>query len=156
MTLSRTRIAIVVSLVAMLLSVPLHRSVAASVYIVIAVAVAVVFLRSSDRKSPYFAVAVAQIFFAVGWGLEVLAAEPDLAELAYTVAYLPVLVAVGRIMRRRVGRVEQEATAFAAPLLVAIATNASDSQRFGMATILLFVIAGFFLLWPVREPDRHH
>lgn len=44
-----------------------------------------------------------------------------------------------------------KATAFAAPLLVAVATNLSGSQRMGMATILLFVIVGFILLLPVRE-----
>lgn len=44
-----------------------------------------------------------------------------------------------------------KATAFAAPLLVALATNLSGSQRFGMATILLFIVAGFILLMMVRE-----
>jgi UMF1 family MFS transporter len=47
-----------------------------------------------------------------------------------------------------------KATAFAAPLLVALATNATSSQRLGMATILLFIVAGFLLLLPVRATHR--
>ncbi len=42
-------------------------------------------------------------------------------------------------------------TAFAAPLLIALVTQASDSQRLGMSSILLFLIAGFVLLLPVSE-----
>jgi MFS transporter, UMF1 family len=42
-------------------------------------------------------------------------------------------------------------TAFAGPAVLAWATAATGSQRVGMATILIFVVAGFVLLWPVRE-----
>jgi len=43
-------------------------------------------------------------------------------------------------------------TAFAAPLLVALVTDWTASQRAGMASILLFLIAGLIVLLPVREP----
>lgn len=42
-------------------------------------------------------------------------------------------------------------TAFAAPLLVGAITDASDSQRIGIAAILLFLIAGGALMLTVRE-----
>lgn len=45
-------------------------------------------------------------------------------------------------------------TAFLAPLLVAIVTQATDSQRLGMASIAVFLIAGFLLMLPVRSPQR--
>ena len=40
------------------------------------------------------------------------------------------------------------------PLIVGWVTLAADSQRIGMATILLFLIAGGVLLWGVREPEK--
>jgi UMF1 family MFS transporter len=43
-------------------------------------------------------------------------------------------------------------TAFAAPLLVALVTDVTGSQRAGMASILLFLVAGLLVLLPVREP----
>jgi UMF1 family MFS transporter len=46
------------------------------------------------------------------------------------------------------------ATAFLGPAAVAAVTAASDSQRAGIATILLFLGAGMALLWTVREPQR--
>ncbi len=45
-------------------------------------------------------------------------------------------------------------TAFAAPLLVAFATDMFSSQRVGMSMILIFIVVGFFLLLGVREPRR--
>ncbi len=42
-------------------------------------------------------------------------------------------------------------TAFLAPLSVAAVTSATDSQRAGMASILIFLLAGLILLLPVRE-----
>jgi UMF1 family MFS transporter len=42
-------------------------------------------------------------------------------------------------------------TAFLAPLMIALATQLSGSQRFGMATIMIFFFAGLFLMGPVRE-----
>ncbi|MGE3710519.1 MAG: MFS transporter [Hyphomicrobiaceae bacterium] len=42
-------------------------------------------------------------------------------------------------------------TAFLAPLAIALVTQISGSQRLGMATILLFLIAGIVLLWPVSD-----
>lgn len=44
-----------------------------------------------------------------------------------------------------------KATAFLAPLLIAIATAASGSQRIGIAMILLFLVAGLACMLPVRE-----
>jgi MFS transporter, UMF1 family len=42
-------------------------------------------------------------------------------------------------------------TAFLAPLLVAIVTQATDSQRIGMASIAVFLIAGLVLMLQVRD-----
>lgn len=42
-------------------------------------------------------------------------------------------------------------TAFLAPLSVAAVTTATGSQRAGMATILIFLLAGLVLMLPVRE-----
>jgi len=47
-----------------------------------------------------------------------------------------------------------KATAFLGPLAFAFATDLFDSQRAGMATILVFLGLGLLLLLPVREP-RH-
>ncbi|WP_072369506.1 MFS transporter [Hyphomicrobium sp. NDB2Meth4] len=43
-------------------------------------------------------------------------------------------------------------TAFMAPLLVALVTTLSDSQRLGMSAIALFLIVGIALMVPVRQP----
>jgi UMF1 family MFS transporter len=43
-------------------------------------------------------------------------------------------------------------TAFLAPFLVATVTLATDSQRLGMSSIALFLVAGMLLMLPVREP----
>jgi UMF1 family MFS transporter len=45
-----------------------------------------------------------------------------------------------------------KATAFAGPFVLALVTDAFDSQRAGMATILAFLAVGFVLLLPVKEP----
>lgn len=45
-------------------------------------------------------------------------------------------------------------TAFLAPFIVATVTLLSGSQRLGMATIALFLIAGILLMLPVREPRQ--
>jgi len=47
-----------------------------------------------------------------------------------------------------------KATAFFGPALLAFATTAFDSQRMGMATILLFFIGGGLLLMAVPAPRR--
>ena len=47
-----------------------------------------------------------------------------------------------------------KATAFAGPALVGWVTLAADSQRWGMATILVFFVVGLILLQGVREPAR--
>ena len=47
-----------------------------------------------------------------------------------------------------------KATAWAGPMLLGWATFAFDSQRAGMATILIFFIAGMALLAGVAEPAR--
>ncbi|MBS3804542.1 MAG: MFS transporter, partial [Oleiphilaceae bacterium] len=44
-----------------------------------------------------------------------------------------------------------KATAFAGPLLVGAVTAATGSQRWGMATILLFLLGGFLLMLTVPQ-----
>jgi len=46
------------------------------------------------------------------------------------------------------------ATSFLGPIAFGFATGFFDSQRAGMATILVFLVAGLLLLIPVKEP-RH-
>lgn len=45
-------------------------------------------------------------------------------------------------------------TAFLAPLLVAVVTQVSGSQRLGMASIAVFLVAGLLLILGVRSPSR--
>lgn len=45
-------------------------------------------------------------------------------------------------------------TAFMAPLLVALVTTVTQSQRLGMSAILLFLIIGIVLMMQVRSPAR--
>ncbi|MFQ5468196.1 MAG: MFS transporter [Kiloniellaceae bacterium] len=47
-----------------------------------------------------------------------------------------------------------KATAFVGPALVGWVTLWAGSQRAGMATILVFFVVGFVLLWPLRDPPR--
>ena len=47
-----------------------------------------------------------------------------------------------------------KATAFGGPALVGWVTVWADSQRAGMATILVCFLVGYLLLRPVREPGR--
>jgi UMF1 family MFS transporter len=47
-----------------------------------------------------------------------------------------------------------KAISFAGPLLFAVATQAFDSQRAGIATIIVFWVVGMVLLMKVREPAR--
>lgn len=44
-----------------------------------------------------------------------------------------------------------KATAFVGPFVVATVTGWTGSQRAGMATILVFLVAGMALMWPVRD-----
>jgi len=44
------------------------------------------------------------------------------------------------------------ATSFVAPFTVATVTALTDSQRLGMATILLFLVGGLLVLWPTPYP----
>lgn len=46
-----------------------------------------------------------------------------------------------------------KATAFLGPALVGWVTVMADSQRAGMATILIFFVAGLALLWGIRDPQ---
>ncbi|HIC80014.1 MAG TPA: MFS transporter [Kiloniellaceae bacterium] len=46
-----------------------------------------------------------------------------------------------------------KATAFVGPALVGWVTIMAESQRAGMATILIFFLAGLLLLWPIRDPQ---
>ena len=45
-----------------------------------------------------------------------------------------------------------KATAFMGPIAFGFATALFESQRAGMATILVFLAVGLLLLIPVREP----
>jgi MFS transporter, UMF1 family len=47
-----------------------------------------------------------------------------------------------------------KATAFAAPLMIAVVTTMTGSQRWGIATTALFLIGGLIFMLPVREPRR--
>ncbi len=42
-------------------------------------------------------------------------------------------------------------TAFLAPLMIALATQFSGSQRFGMSSVLIFFVLGLVLMLPVRD-----
>ncbi|MEC7378256.1 MAG: MFS transporter, partial [Pseudomonadota bacterium] len=46
-----------------------------------------------------------------------------------------------------------KATAFAGPLLVGWVTAMTDSQRWGMSTILVFLVIGFVLMWKVPATE---
>jgi UMF1 family MFS transporter len=43
------------------------------------------------------------------------------------------------------------ATAWMAPLAIGLVTEATQSTRLGVACVLVFLLLGFVLLWPVRE-----
>ena len=43
------------------------------------------------------------------------------------------------------------ATAWMAPLAIGVITEATDSNRLGVACVLVFLVIGFALLWHVRE-----
>jgi UMF1 family MFS transporter len=45
-------------------------------------------------------------------------------------------------------------TAFMAPLLVALVTTLTDSQRLGMSAVLLFLVTGIALMLPVRASGK--
>jgi len=47
-----------------------------------------------------------------------------------------------------------KATAFVGPALLGWVASIADSQRAGMATILIFFVAGLIILWPVVERPR--
>jgi UMF1 family MFS transporter len=47
-----------------------------------------------------------------------------------------------------------KATVFAGPLAFGLATDAFQSQRAGIATILVFLLVGLFILSPLQEPER--
>jgi UMF1 family MFS transporter len=47
-----------------------------------------------------------------------------------------------------------KATAFLAPLAVALVTSLTQSQRIGMSAITLFLLAGILLMLPLRMPPR--
>ena len=47
-----------------------------------------------------------------------------------------------------------KATAFFGPVAVALVTTASGSQSIGVATLIIFFVAGLALLWTVKEPER--
>jgi UMF1 family MFS transporter len=45
-----------------------------------------------------------------------------------------------------------KATAFAGPLVFGLLVDLTGSQRVGMASTLVFLLAGFILLWPLKLP----
>ncbi|WP_072393524.1 MFS transporter [Hyphomicrobium sp. CS1BSMeth3] len=47
-----------------------------------------------------------------------------------------------------------KATAFLAPLMIALVTTTTGSQRWGIATTALFLIGGLIFMLPVKEPQR--
>ena len=47
-----------------------------------------------------------------------------------------------------------KATAFAAPLMIALVTTMTGSQRWGIAATALFLIGGLIFMLPVKEPRR--
>ena len=47
-----------------------------------------------------------------------------------------------------------KATAFLGPAVVALVTAWTQSQRLGMATILVFFVVGLVTLWPLAETER--
>jgi UMF1 family MFS transporter len=47
-----------------------------------------------------------------------------------------------------------KATAFAAPLTIALVTTMTGSQRWGIAATALFLIGGLIFMLPVKEPRR--
>jgi UMF1 family MFS transporter len=44
-------------------------------------------------------------------------------------------------------------TAFIGPMLLAVVTDAAQSQRAGMVVVIVLFVIGLMLLIPVREPD---
>ncbi len=49
-----------------------------------------------------------------------------------------------------------KATSFVAPLVIAIATTAANSQRAGLYVVIVFLIGGFLLMLPVKEEQVRH
>ena len=47
-----------------------------------------------------------------------------------------------------------KATSFLAPLMIALVTTATGSQRWGIATTALFLIGGLIFMLPVQEPAQ--
>ncbi|HEX9809257.1 MAG TPA: MFS transporter [Alphaproteobacteria bacterium] len=47
-----------------------------------------------------------------------------------------------------------KATAFLGPAILGWVTLAAGSQRWGMATVLVFFVVGLVILWPLPEPGR--
>ncbi len=108
MNRSRLRLIAVVALVLMCASWPFGARAGAGAYVATALTIAVVFLRFSERGSPYRSIAVAQVLFSGGWLAEVFLQALDVAEVLYTLAYVPVLLAAWQVARGRVGRLEAE------------------------------------------------
>ncbi|TVR84647.1 MAG: MFS transporter, partial [Rhodospirillales bacterium] len=44
--------------------------------------------------------------------------------------------------------------AFAGPVALAVVTDIFESQRAGMATIVVFFVVGIIIMWGVQEPER--
>jgi UMF1 family MFS transporter len=47
-----------------------------------------------------------------------------------------------------------KATAFIGPALLGWVTVMANSQRVGMATVLIFFVVGLIIIWPLKEPQE--
>jgi UMF1 family MFS transporter len=90
-------------------------------------------------------------FWAIGMALGVFVGPAQAASRSMMARLAP---AVMRTEMFGLYALSGKATAFLGPLAFGFATQLFDSQRAGMATILVFLGVGLVLLLPVREP-RH-
>ncbi|MDH3230439.1 MAG: MFS transporter [Alphaproteobacteria bacterium] len=90
-------------------------------------------------------------FWAVGMGLGVFVGPAQAASRSMMARLAPPVM---RTEMFGLYALSGKATAFMGPLAFGFTTDLFDSQRAGMATILVFLAVGLVLLLPVREP--HH
>jgi UMF1 family MFS transporter len=90
-------------------------------------------------------------FYVLGCGIGVFIGPAQTASRSFMARIVPPdLVAEFFGLYALSGKV----TAFLGPALVGWVTVWADSQRVGMATILLFFLAGFLLLRPLADPQK--
>jgi UMF1 family MFS transporter len=91
---------------------------------------------AGGRRKPYilaFQLLLAAGCAALWW------AYPGRPDLAGPIGWAIVVALSGR------------ATAWMAPFTIGVVTAATQSNRLGVACVLVFLVLGFALLWPVRE-----